>query len=127
MMLVIFALVQPLQPTAVDPSFVALLEMAGAVDPDTEVGDRRDLAVVEPEAARVDLPIGQEPEDLAPEAVRADRRVGSDGGPVRAGAGQRVIRGAPGVDGRRTAGWEIDRGISGGRVGFDRTVARAAI
>ena len=112
------------------PVAVALLEVAGGVRPDPEVGDGRDLAVVEAEAARVDLPVRQEPEDLAAQTSGADGCLGLDRLPGGAGSGAHPERGAGGLDrglaaareiGRRI-GWRVarPRGRVGGRAEWRR-------
>ena len=106
---------------------VALLEVAGRVRADPEVGDCRDLRVIETETARIDLPVRQEPEDLTPQTAQADRRIGPDDGCARARAGRRVIGGARRLDGRRAAGREIDGAGDRGRDGPRRAVRRRAI
>ena len=81
------------------PVAVPLLEVAGRVDADAEVGDRRDLREVQRGRAVAELPVGQEAEDLALEPTRADCRA----------------RRRPGVLGRRRPGHRF-RGDDRGRV-----------
>ncbi len=61
------------------PVRVLLLEVAGGVRADAEIGDRRDPRVVETQGAVVHLPVGQEAEDLATQAGRGDCRLGRHG------------------------------------------------
>ena len=88
---------------------IALLEGSVAVRADAEVGDRRDLAVVEPETARVGLPVGQESEDLAAQAGRTDCRVRRDPGRRCVRAAGRLKRGVCCGNRRGTATRQVDR------------------
>ena len=71
---VIFELVQPLQPTVVEPSLFVFWRVAVGGRPDPEVGDGRELLPVEPCRAVGQLPVRQEAEDLALESARIDAR-----------------------------------------------------
>src|SRR5204863_7519403 len=95
---------------------VALLEPARSVDADAEVRDRRDLPVIEMEAARVQLPIRQEAEDLATEAVGADRGGGLERRVVAAGQGRvaDAERDGRGGDRRADEGRPVHRPVRGG-------------